>query len=80
MWYNDSSLIRQLGEALTNAEYFDEVSEVNDYFRRPQRYQPIYDVWETNGFPTSDDDDGWDEFVEGISDGEASDSDDASET
>lgn len=78
MWYDDLTLVKQLGEALSNAEYFEDNAEFRSFLTKPQRFNPIYNVWEESGFPTSDEDDNWDEFVDSISDdtGETDDSDD----
>ena len=73
-WYDDATLIKGLGEALSNAEYIEDNTEFADFLRKPQKYNSHYTAWEEAGFPTSDDDDGWDEFVEALN-GEENDSD-----
>ena len=66
-WYDDLNLVRQFGEALSNAEFLESSEEFAEFLRKPQRFNSAYDVWEAAGYPTSTDDEGWDEFVEGIS-------------
>ena len=72
-WYADAYLVDGLQEALTNAEVFTEAVEIIKFRKSPQKYNDYYEAWETANFPTSEDDDGWDEFVEAVGSDESDD-------
>lgn len=74
-WYDDLTLVKGLGEALSNAEVFEDSADFARFLSKPQKFNDYYDLWEAAGFPTSDDDDGWVEFVDSVSD-DSEDSDD----
>lgn len=76
MWYDDLTLVKGLGEALTNAEYLEDNAEFRSFLTKPQKFTEAYNVWEEAGFPTNADDDGWDEFMDGLGLGEETDSND----
>lgn len=69
-WYNDAQLIRNFAEALANAEVLEDSDDFVAFNRKPQRYNEEYTIWEQAGFPTNEDDDGWEEFVDGITSGD----------
>jgi len=77
MWYNDPNLVRGFGEALSNAGMLEDSDDFAAFLRKPQRYNSEYDAWESCGYPTGEDEDGWDDFVEQLSN---SDEDDDDET
>lgn len=66
MWYNDASLVRNFGIALSNAEVLEDNEDFAAFLAKPQRYNEEFDIWQQNGYPASDGEDGWDEFVDGI--------------
>jgi hypothetical protein len=76
LWYHDRYLVDGLAEALTNAEVFGDASDVTAFLKKPQRYNEFYDAWEAANFPTSDEDDNWDDFVEAVSGDDEDESDD----
>jgi len=77
MWYNDAKLLSGLGDALSVMGILEDSDDFSAFLRKPQRYNEEYAAWETAGFPTSEDDDGWEEFEEALtSDGEDDDEDD----
>ena len=68
LWYHDRYLVDGLATALTNAEVFSDASDVTAFLAKPQKYNDYYDVWAEADFPTNEDDDGWTEFVEAVTD------------
>lgn len=66
MWYEDNVKFRGLGEALANAGAFEDSDVAALFNRKPQRFNDHYLAWEANEFPTSEEDDGWDDFLEAI--------------
>ena len=66
LWYHDSFLVDGLAEALTNAEVFESASDVVALRKKPQKYTEFYEAWAEADFPTSEDDDNWDEFCEAV--------------
>lgn len=75
-WYTDSKLVAALGEALTNADVLTEQTDFTNYLKKPMAYNDHYDAWAEAGYPTSEDDNGWDEFVEAVNSDEEGDEDD----
>ena len=67
LWYHDRYLVDGLATALTNAEVFSEASDVTAFLGKPQKYNDYYEVWAEANFPTNEDDDGWEEFAEAVS-------------
>jgi hypothetical protein len=64
-WYNDATVVRSYVTALTNAEIDSE--DLIAILKHPKQYSDTYDSWASFGFPESEDDDGWDDFVAEIS-------------
>lgn len=74
-WYDDIKLKDGLSEALLNVGVLEDSDDIKEFIRKPQKYNDFYDAWETAGFPTDEDDDGWEEFSETISSDEEDESD-----
>ena len=70
LWYHDSYLVDGLAEALTNAEVFESANDILEFRKKPQKYTAYYEAWEDQGFPSSEDDANWDDFVEAVSEDE----------
>lgn len=69
-WYEDPKLVAGLGNALINAEIIEEGIEFSEFLLKPFKYNAVYNAWEQYDFPDNDEDKGWDEFVEALSDEE----------
>lgn len=63
MWYNDLSEVVTFARALNNADEFDDVDDVLNFFERPRRWKAEHEAWEELDSPEDDNEDGWDEFV-----------------
>ena len=70
LWYHDSYLVDGLAEALTNAEVFESASDILEFRKKPQKYTAYYEAWEDQGFPSSEDNDNWEEFSEAVANDE----------
>ena len=66
-WYSDSDNVRALGQALLNAEVLSDTDDFLTFLKKPMQYKAYYEAWEQADFPTDEDDDGWDQFVESVS-------------
>lgn len=76
MWYNDQKLTASFGAALAEADVLTESSDFKAFFNAPQRYNETFDAWKDAGYPTSDEDDGWQEFLDALPDGDNDSEDD----
>lgn len=68
-WYDDGTVLRQFATALVNASYFDDDEDNENlllFLTKPQKFNDEFKAWETAGFPTSDSDDGWEDFTNEI--------------
>ena len=70
MWYNDAKLLSGLGQALATATILEDSDDFTAYMAKPQRYDEFYDAWKEAGYPTAEDDDGWEDFVNAVSEDE----------
>lgn len=66
-WYDDLTLVSGLGSALINAEVLTDSEDYKNFLLKPMRYNSYYNAWEEAGFPTDEDDDEWNDFIEAIS-------------
>ncbi len=80
MWYNDVNLLRSLGQALSEMGILEDSDDFAAFLSKPQRYNDEYNAWEAAGFPTTEVDDGWEEFELALtSDDESDDDEDETE-
>lgn len=66
-WYPDSRLASFV-QALVNAEQIEDTEDLVLFVTKPQAYDEVYAAWEDNGSPSSDEEDGWDDFITAITD------------
>lgn len=74
-WYHNATLVRGLGEALANADIFQESADFANFMRKPQQFDDMYSVWQDANYPTSEDDDGWEDFIANLDETQESESD-----
>ena len=67
-WYPDSKLA-SFAEALVQSGILEDSDEFVQFMRKPQLYDDMYDSWVEAGHP-NEGEDGWDEFVDAISEDE----------
>lgn len=61
-------------EALINADVLQDTADVVTLVKKPQAYDEFYDAWKEAGFPSDENEDGWDEFVAAVTEDEDDDS------
>ena len=66
-WYSDSDNVRELGKALVNAEVLEDTEDFAEFLGKPRKYTEHYNAWSEASFPSDENDDGWEEFVEAVS-------------
>lgn len=59
-WYDDVMLLRDFAAAMVEAEAIDDASVI---LNKPYRFTSEYLAWKKAGYPDSDEDEGWDNFI-----------------
>lgn len=62
-WYDDALVLRDFANALVEAEYLEDARIV---LTKPYRFTAEYNAWKNAEYPTSDDDEGWEEFIQAL--------------
>lgn len=75
-WFDNTLVLRDFADALVTAEYIDSATDV---LTKPYRYTNEYNIWKRHGYPSSDQDEGWEEFVSDLDDLNEDDEDDGDE-
>ena len=65
-WYDNPTIVRGFGEALTEAGFLEDQDEYQRFFRKPYMFDVYFTEWKEHGYPSADDDT-WQAFIDAIS-------------
>lgn len=75
-WYDDVRLTVGLTNALIEAGYLEDNSEIQEFLqelrKKPQKFNDEFDAWQEAGYPDDEGEDGWTDFTNAISSEEGS--------
>lgn len=78
-WYEDAPILRRFYAVLRETGMLEEIDEIDAYFQKPWKYNAYHEIWENNGAPQTSDDDGWEDFVDEITEDDDAESEDDEE-
>jgi hypothetical protein len=70
-WFTDTETLRAFGSILSEAGVLEDAEDFQNFLDEPFEYNDAYKAWVENDSPSSDDE-GWDAFVEAISEDDES--------
>jgi hypothetical protein len=63
LWYADSANVLAFGQALNDADFFTDPSDVLYYFKKPRKYEREYEAWVFAGKPSDKGEEHWQWFL-----------------
>ena len=68
-WYDDGLVLRKFALALIEVGMLND-DEITTFLDKPWRYNNYHEIWEENGAPETNEDDGYQDFVDAITEQE----------
>ena len=62
-WFDNAMVLRDFATAMVEAGVTEDTSPI---LHKPYRFTSEYSIWKSAGYPASEDDEGWEVFIQGL--------------